>query len=159
MKTLLDELYFDEDLVKVDLHAVDRNDALIQLATLLEQKGVVQDTFAAAMIDREDTYPTGLMCEVLGVAIPHTDAEHVHKQAVAIAILKEPVQFIQMGTEEDRVDVKIIFMLAIKEPHKQIDLLQALMFAFMESENLKALSNCKTPQEASTCFKSFFEEL
>lgn len=157
MSNLLNDMYFDENLVVIDLEATDNKDALTKLATVLKEKDVVKDSFTTAILKRETVYPTGLMCEELAVAIPHTDAEHVNKQAIAVAILKEPVQFVQMGTENDLVDVKIMFMMAIKEPHKQMDFLQALMFAFMSKDKLTMLSNCKTTHEAAECFKGFFE--
>ncbi|MEG0076715.1 PTS sugar transporter subunit IIA [Anaerorhabdus sp.] len=157
MSNLLNDMYFDENLVVIDLEATDSKDALTKLATVLKEKDVVKDSFTTAILKRETVYPTGLMCEELAVAIPHTDAEHVNKQAIAVAILKEPVQFVQMGTENDLVDVKIMFMMAIKEPHKQMDFLQALMFAFMSKDKLTMLSNCKTTHEAAECFKGFFE--
>lgn len=159
MSNLLNDMYFDESLVVLNLEAKNNVEALTKLASVLQEKGVAKDSFTPAILKREKEYPTGLMCEELAVAIPHTDAEHVNKQAIAIAILKEPVQFVQMGTESDMVDVKVMFMLAIKEPHKQMDFLQALMFAFMSKDKLSTLAKCKTTQEAAECFKGFFEEL
>ena len=52
----------------------------------LEAAGMVRPTFAAALARRESNYPTGLPVSG-GVAIPHTDAEHVITDTIAVATL------------------------------------------------------------------------
>ena len=54
----------------------------------------------------------------IGIAIPHTDKEHVIKGAVAIGVLKEPVHFYQMGTNDENVSAKLIFYACSKRPER-----------------------------------------
>ena len=74
-----------------------------------------------------------------GVAIPHTDAEHVNEPAICFARLTKPVDFVIMGDDEETVSVDLVVMLAMKEPHAQIDLLQNLMGVFQDEDALTYL--------------------
>lgn len=158
MSQLLDDMHVDETLVVRHLHATSDQDVLAQLANVMLQEGIVKESYIPAIQAREVAYSTGLQCVDMGVAIPHTDSEHVNVQAIAIAILDEPVQFAQMGTPEIKVDVKITFMLAIKEPHKQMQFLQALMSVFSEEGKLPQLLNLDSNQNVVDTFTSFFVE-
>ena len=69
--------FFSKDLVFC-LEADNQEQLFDQVATLLEEKKVVTDTYRSALIEREKMFPTGLDMEFLGkdlpnVAIPHTD--------------------------------------------------------------------------------------
>lgn len=156
MSQLLDDMHVDEKLILRHLHATSDQDALKQLANVMLEEGIVKESFIPAVMAREVEYSTGLQCEDMGVAIPHTDSEHVNIQAIAIAVLDEPVQFAQMGTPEIKVDVKIMFMLAIKEPHKQMEFLQALMSVFSETGKLPQLLNLDSNQAVVETFAGFF---
>ena len=68
------------------------------------------------------------------VAIPHTDIEHVNRTQVGFMSLDEPVEFIEMGTDDKVIPVKMMFMLALKEAHQQLDMLMKLMDAFQNDE-------------------------
>lgn len=157
MGELLNSMRIDDSLVIRHLKAVSDQDALDKMANMLLSKGIVKESYIPAVKEREIVYSTGLACEDMGVAIPHTDAEHVNIQAMGVGILDEPVQFAQMGTPEIKVDVKIIFMLAIKEPHKQMEFLQALMGIFAEAGKLNRLLETKDEQEIVSVLREYFE--
>lgn len=154
---ILNDMHIDANLVITHLRAKDDQDALYQVASVLLKEGIVKESYIPAVKAREVEYSTGLQCEEMGVAIPHTDSEHVNIQAIGIGILEEPVRFKQMGAPDIEVEVRIMFMLAIKEPHKQMDFLQALMAIFMEQGKLPALLKCDTSEEVVKTFTSFFK--
>jgi PTS system galactitol-specific IIA component len=77
------------------------------------------------------------------VAIPHTDAVHVNKPAVAIGTLKKPVLFHLMGDDEQTVEVQLLFQLAINEPSEQLEMLQSLVGLFADGEFLKSLQQAE----------------
>ena len=57
---------------------------------------------------------------------------------VAVATLKEPIEFNSMGGgKEDKLWVKIIFMLAMKDGNEQLPMLQSLMDIIQDNELLK----------------------
>lgn len=151
------DMYLDEKLVYMHLQADSDKEALDKMAGMLLQEGIVKESYIPAVKAREIEYATGLQCDEMGVAIPHTDAEHVNIQAIGIGILDKPVKFIQMGTDNQEVEVELIFMLAIKEPHKQMDLLQSLMMAFMDKDKLSSLAACETPKEVIKMFLTFLK--
>jgi len=61
------------------------------------------------------------------LALPHTETRFVLQPALAAAVLAEPVEFIAMGTEMQRLPVRLIFMPAVLHPDDQIQWLYRLM--------------------------------
>ncbi len=109
--------------------------------------GFVKESYSGAVLKREESFPTGLQTVSLGIAIPHTDAEHVNKETVAVAVLKSPVLFNMMGMDNQEIGVDIIFMIAIKEPHGQLRILQELTDLFQNEECLRKLKLAVTENE------------
>jgi PTS system galactitol-specific IIA component len=146
---MLDLKLLDQNLVMINLEAETKQEALEKLAERLYETGYVKETYAQAILEREKVFPTGLPTEGYGVAIPHTDVEHVHKPAVALGILQKPVKFNLMGdlNPDSQVDVQIMFMLALKEPHMQLKLLQDIMEMIQDQELLKKMVEAETVQE------------
>lgn len=153
---LLEGMNVKPNLVMMDIEASTGQQALDILANRLFEEGIVKKSYIAAVKARETEYCTGLQFEEMGIAIPHTDVEHVNQGAIGIGILKRPVPFCFMGMPEISVDVEIMFMMAIKEAHTQIEFLQALMTIFQTKGRLKAIKACKTPEEVVDTFQSFF---
>lgn len=117
----------NKELILLDVVANDKIELLTKLSSLLKEKGYVKNSYQNAVIEREKIFPTGLITEGGGVAIPHTDAEHVEKSTIVFAKLKKPVIFKEMGNNENDVNVEIVFMLAISNPSEQVPTLSKLM--------------------------------
>jgi PTS system galactitol-specific IIA component len=147
-----------EELVLIDVEAENQIGALKQLGELLYSKGYVKETYPQAVQDREKVYPTGLPTVGVGVAIPHTDTEHVNTPAVAVATLKKPVKFQVMGSPDDAIYVELIFMLAIKNPQMQLQMLQQLTSIFEKEELLLRLKNEKSAQDIISIIKKATED-
>lgn len=116
----------DDKVIVLDFEAQNRTEALEVLAQKFVDQKIVQISFKNAVLKREEKFPTGLATETIGVAIPHTDVEHVIRSQIGVMRLKSPVNFFQMGDGKD-VPVKIIFMLALTQPHEQLEMLQKLI--------------------------------
>ena len=153
-KNPLDGMYVAPELVILDLEAADDQEAIDKLAHKMFDEGIVKESFIPAVKQREKDYCTGLQFEEMGVAVPHTMPEHVNKAAVAIAVLKKPVEFCAMGMPDDKVPAELMFMLAIREAHAQLEFLQALMMAFQKPGVLKSLKACATPEELVEKFRT-----
>jgi PTS system galactitol-specific IIA component len=134
-----DKLKLGEKLVHFFTNSVTRDEAILKLASLLYDCGYVRDTYPSAVIEREKTFPTGLPTEPVGVAIPHTDTEHVVTSAMAIGILANPVTFQEMGSFDAEVKVEVISMLAISDPTKVMPVLKDLAMAYQDHEFLQKL--------------------
>jgi PTS system galactitol-specific IIA component len=134
------EITIDENLIILGLDASKNEDVLAQMAQTLHQQGYVKESYKDAVISRERVFATGLPTESYGVAIPHTDIVHVTEPAICVARLKNPVNFVIMGEEEATVPVNLVFMLAMKEQHAQLDLLQKLMAILQDQEAMGYLA-------------------
>lgn len=155
---ILGEMCFDESLVMLGVSAETNLEAIQMVANTLLNQGLVKESYIPAIMAREETYATGLELLDMGIAMPHTDAEHVNEPAIALAILEKPVTFCGMGEPDKQIDVEIIFMLAIKEAHSQLKILQALLRVFQQDGNLTALKACKTPKAAADMLTSLLGE-
>ena len=149
---------FNKDLVILDVEVLDNYDTLGLIADNFRRLGLVKASYKGAVIKREQVFATGLptLNENIGVAIPHTDIEHVNTAAISFTRLKEPVEFTVMGDETSKVKVKLVFMLALKEAHAQIEMLQSLM-AIIQDE--KALDFLSTEKDSTKICKFVQEQL
>ncbi|MFO6495710.1 MULTISPECIES: BglG family transcription antiterminator [Bacillus] len=75
-----------------------------KLAAALYEKGYVEKDYAAHAVMREKMSATNIGA---GIAIPHANAKWIKQSAIAIATLKEPLDW---GAEK----VSLVFMLAVK---------------------------------------------
>ena len=78
-------------------------------------------------------YPTGLPSTPPGIAIPHANYEMVNKTTLAIATLKDPVLFHNMENNNEQLPIQIVIMMAIGEPHGQVEMLQKLLESYKMS--------------------------
>lgn len=116
-----------------------QNDIIRALASpLINDERVVPD-FAEQVIAREQVFPTGLPVEPVGVAIPHTDHKHVRQNAISIGILAEPVNFQDMGGEPVPVPVRVVFLLALSESNKQLNVLGWVMDIIQDGHFMQEL--------------------
>ena len=141
------DVALNEDLVLMEVDAKDKFDLLRQAAQCLQTHGYVKESYADAVIEREKVFATGLPTVMGGVAIPHTDVEHVKTPAVCIVRLKKPVDFVIMGDDTETVSVDCIFMLAMKEAHAQLTLLQNLMGILQDADALKLVKEGTSAKE------------
>ena len=100
----------NDNLVFHNLKASDNIEVLQLMGDAMIQEGYGEEGFTEAVLKREKDYPTGLDVNGIGVAIPHTDAEHVKKEGLSIAVLNPPIEFDAMGEEDCRIPVKIVLM-------------------------------------------------
>lgn len=136
---------FDETLIIRNLEGQDSTEVLKSMAANLYKQGYVRESYADAVIAREEKFATGLPTNGYGVAIPHTDIEHVHTSAISFAVLKDTVEFGIMGEETEKTPVKLIFMLAMHDSHSQLAMLQNLMSIFQDEEELQYLVSEECP--------------
>ena len=157
---MLDLKLLDRNLVMLNIEANTQTEALEKLAGRLFEVGYVKETYAKAILEREKVFPTGLPTEGYGVAIPHTDVEHVIKPAIALGILQKPVKFNLMGDVDpnNQVDVQIMFMLAIKEPHMQLKLLQDIMEIIQDSKLLNKMVKAKDVETLIQAAEQYVKE-
>lgn len=132
-----------ESLISVELEADTYEDVMRQLGGMLTKQGYTKESYVDALIKREADFPTGLDIDGVGVAIPHADVSHVKKAATAIATLKKPVDFVQMGTDDELVKTELVFMLSVDDPTGHLEQLQRIIAIIQDKEVLKTLLETK----------------
>ena len=142
--------FFSKDLVFC-LEADNQEQLFDQVATLLEEKKVVTDTYRSALIEREKMFPTGLDMEFLGkdlpnVAIPHTDTIHNLTENVVVVRLAKPVTFHNMIAPDKEVEVSLLFFIINNSSSSQTNILAKLMDFFTGDGHLEALSKITEPE-------------
>lgn len=139
--------YLNEELVFLDVDVKTNEEVLTYLGKKLEEQGFVKDSFCKALLDREGYAPTGLPITPIGVAIPHAEAEHVIKPAIAVAILRNPVHFSEMANESNKVEVKVVFCLALSNGGNHVEALQQIITFVTDDEWLLKLVNLDSKKE------------
>lgn len=132
-----------ESLIFLNLEDAYSGEVLKTVGTALIREGYAKSTYVNGLIEREKKFPTGLNIGGIGIAIPHTEACYVEKDGMALAVLKTPVKFFQMGTDDENIDVRLVFMLAIKDPDKHLKRLQRILDLIQDSSVLEQLLDAK----------------
>lgn len=143
-------MLFGEKIILFHQDIVEQEEAFKRLADEFFKKDCVSEDFLPNIIQREIDFPTGLLTHGIGVAIPHTDHIYVKKSQIGFLSLKKPIRFMHMGTNDQEVAVSLIFMLALKEPHEQLEMLQNLVALFQREGVLEKL-------EKVTCKDTFLQ--
>lgn len=137
---------FDENLVFYDLEVDTNEELLTKLSKELEERKFVKESFKDAIIERERRFPTGLPSEFLKIAIPHSDIEHVNKSCISIIKPKKPVIFSEMGNSTRTIPVDLVFVLAVNDSKKHLNVISKLINLFSEKNfmsKLKLVGNKK----------------
>lgn len=145
--------YLNESTISLNLEAETSTEVIHHLGEKLMDAGFVKDSFIEAAIIRENTLPTGLSLEGdIHVAIPHTDIIHVIRSGVAMATLAKPVIFQNMVMLSESVSVSIVFLLALDQPHAQIEMLQEIAEILQDPVMLQRLMEAKDVQDVIKAF-------
>ena len=153
--------------VQLDVAASDWQEAIQKTCGPLLEGGYVKNGYSNDVIAREKQWATGLPTMPVGVAIPHAlTPDNVVEAQIAACRLTTPVQFAQSGglvcagpgggriLDDAPVDVRLVFVLALKDPKSQLNLLQKLMVAISDETMLTALLEAKTPLDFSNIFNA-----
>lgn len=133
----------------------DSREAVIRLlAGKLQAAGYVKDSFADAVLAREASMPTGLpLGHAVNVAVPHTDPEHVLKPGIALATLKKPVVFANMEDPDEPVEVGLVFLMALNDKDRQIEMLQEIMATIQSEEAIAGLMQASSVDDVAAVLK------
>jgi len=147
-----EDFVISEDNVIVSLEAETYKDVIKSLGTVLFENGFVKDTYIQAVLDREEIFPTGLQVIGGGVAIPHTDSEHVEISTLGIATLSKNVDFRAMAEPEKIISVSLVMMLAIADKNKVVPVLQKVINILQNESAIKAIQNASSTKAIKTIF-------
>lgn len=125
----------------------DQTELFKVMSDKLVESGDVKETYLEGITTREASYPTGLEVDGIGFAIPHTDSAHVNSSQICFASLKNPIIFKDMTDLDKEIPVKLVFMLAMSQPHEQLETLQNLVGLFQDLEKVEQVLKCTTQEE------------
>lgn len=146
---------FQPELIDLQVQVNSEEELFAVIAERLLELGYVYSDYLTGITLRERNFPTGLITQHLNIALPHSDTEYVKKPFIYIVRLKQPVIVRQMGDNQEML-VKDIFFLGIKEPTKQVGLLQLLITLFQEEAFMEALQNV---EESEAMYALFITKL
>lgn len=141
------EEMIDKRLIFCKLKARDFNDVVRELGSKMEKYDFVKSSYIDAVIEREQKFPTGLEMGEYGVAIPHADQRHVNKSVVAVASLEKPIGVSSMINPSKKIRVGLVFLLAVREPEKQVKILSKLMAIFQDIDLLNKIEDSDSSDE------------
>lgn len=143
----MENIILNEDLIYRNIDFKTSREIETFLADQLYENGYVKDGYKKALLEREQKFPTGLPSSQPAIAIPHANADLVNKTTLAIATLKEPVEFKNMGNTKEDIPVRIVIMLVIAEPHSQVKMLQKVADIVQNEELRKEFLQAETKQK------------
>ncbi|WP_156286255.1 PTS sugar transporter subunit IIA [Oceanivirga salmonicida] len=120
-------MLFHEDDIFLNVEAKDNIELFIKMTKIFRERNYVKEGYLQSILEREKKYPTGLQFEGYCVAIPHTDSSFINNQRIVFVRLKDNIDFFEMGSEDNKLKIKIIFMLLINKGDEQINTLLNLM--------------------------------
>ena len=143
-KIQLDEIVHPELLV-VDSEATNKAEILNELGTLLHEKGYIKNVraFLDDVYLREEEGETGIG---QGIAIPHGKSPAVSTTTVAIATLKEGIEWETLDEQE----VKVVILFAVKDSDANtthILLLQQIAILLANDQFIKQIKEVQTKEE------------
>lgn len=140
-------MFFDEGLTCFHARVHDAREAIHLGTQLLLDAGCVTSDFEGHVLEREGQFPTGLDVAPVGVALPHTDCAYVRRSQIAFVSLATPVEFGFMADAKRRVRVGLVLVLAMSQPHEQVETLSALMSLISNPDEVASLCSCSTNSE------------
>lgn len=142
----------DMDLVWLNQPVKSRQEIFNLIGEKAFIKGKANELFSEKLAEREAVFPTGLQLKNYGIAIPHTDPEYINEPFIAVLTSEEGVEFNRMDDESEVVDVNIVFVLGLMEPHQQLSILQELMKCIQSEEFLEDLRSSQNKQNILSVF-------
>jgi galactitol PTS system EIIA component len=139
-------IIINEKIIATKILVKDSTEVIKEMGKRLLQAGLVYDNFIPAVIQREEFYPTGLPTKI-PVSLCHTDAEYITASFLTLATLKKPIPFREMGNPESIQDVKIVFVLGVKEKNEHTAVLKKIMELIRDERLLKLIYDSKSAIE------------
>ncbi|GAB5051818.1 PTS sugar transporter subunit IIA [Pediococcus ethanolidurans] len=144
--------FISEKNIVMDLHAKTRDEAIHQLALILQQNGSVSDAddFYHDVLHRESLTTTGIGNNI---AIPHGKSTSVIQSTMLFAKNSEPLAWHSL----DGSEVNIIFLMAVSPESKgdaHLRMLAKLSGKLMDDDFVKAIKSAQTSEEILKILKS-----
>lgn len=149
---------FYPDLQFPKLKVESQSELFDALAQRVIEMGFARDDYAEGLKQREKEYPTGLPVAG-GVAIPHTAAEFVSTDTIAVATLENPISFSEMGGASDsKVEVGVVLCLVLVDATKHVSLLSSLIKKIQKTDLIKKLRDAGSSEDIRSLLETYLDE-
>ena len=118
------------------------------------QLDLVTTSFLSKINERESCFPTGIQLNGYGIAIPHTDPDCIKEQFIGIIIPQKTISFKSMENEKQVVNVDLIFILGLNQPHCQLTVLQQIMRVIQNKNYVNQVVKAKNYNEIIQIFQN-----
>ena len=136
----------ERDLIFLDVDVNNKNELFGFMSRELLKKGYVCNTYEEKLMEREESYPTGLKLTTMGVAIPHANTEYSKANKFIVLNLKKQIEFKNME-DESNVNVCLVIGLVFNDKDKHMDNLMKLSLLLQNEEKLKEIKEAGTKDE------------
>lgn len=140
-------LFLSKNMIFSGVDFPTRDEILNYLASQFVRQDLVKESYPAAIIEREKEFPTALAAKAFDIAIPHCASANVNVTSMAVATLAHPVGWYAMDDPTRELYPHIVFMLAIKDPKKQLEILQKIMSIIQNTELLTGIQEASSREE------------
>ena len=120
---------------------------------ILLEDGYVTEDYLPKVLERENTFPTGMELEKINVAIPHIDSKYILKENLFVITSKKGIEFNNAENNGEKLNVKIIFGLLIREHNTHINFLVKLIELFQENDKLEQILESSDKDEVIKILK------
>lgn len=140
----------DEDLIELDVHVSDKDQAIRHMVSILYKKGHILDEmeFYNSVIAREKEGVTGLGN---GISIPHGKSKAVKTTSLCVIRTSKSIKWESLDEE----DVSVIILFAVKDNDAEtvhIRLLQKVAMLLADDEILQSIKEVSTKEELLNIF-------
>ena len=120
---------------------------------ILLEDGYVTEEYLPKVLERENCFPTGMELEKINVAIPHIDSKYILKENLFVITSKKGIEFNNAENNGEKLNVKIIFGLLIREHNTHISFLVKLIELFQENDKLEQILESSNKDEVIKILK------
>ncbi len=120
---------------------------------ILLEDGCVTEEYLPKVLERENCFPTGMELEKINVAIPHIDSKYILKENLFVITSKKGIEFNNAENNGEKLNVKIIFGLLIREHNTHISFLVKLIELFQENDKLEQILESSNKDEVIKILK------
>lgn len=149
---------FYSNLVNLEMNENATKDLFDSIAAKLESIKFVNRGYKEGLKVREQEFPTGLKTEFLDIALPHSDTKYIKRPFIFVVKNKKSLEMKQMGDNQE-MKVNYFFFLGIKDPTKQVKLLQLLMKLFQDEQFVDQFVQIQKNKLAYELLKNKVKEL
>lgn len=148
---IAEEGMFDERLISPQISVNSSREVIKLLGNVLIKNGFAKEGLVKGVLSREKKFSTGINTEI-PVAIPHAGPEFTIKKGLAIATLKHPVKFREMGNPEKSLDVRIVIMPVLTGKEEDGKEFYEMLEKMKDKKIADRLLECNSPQDIAKTF-------